>query len=111
MVCCSMASWIEVRSWSFILSNSSMRHVPLSASTKAPPSRVHSEVMRVSTDTSRETDRAGTLSGCEDGPMGCLLDVLEHLGLGRTRITEQEDVDISSDVVRGPDLGHPAEQG
>jgi hypothetical protein len=32
-------------SWSFILSNSSMRHMPRSASTSAPPSRVHSRVM------------------------------------------------------------------
>jgi hypothetical protein len=28
MVCCSMASWIEVRSESFILSNSSIRQTP-----------------------------------------------------------------------------------
>jgi len=42
--CCSIASWIDVRSASFILSNSSMRQTPLSASTKAPPSRVHSRV-------------------------------------------------------------------
>eukprot|EP01139_Manchomonas_bermudensis_P009913 Amastigsp_a339685_11.p3 type:complete len:141 gc:universal Amastigsp_a339685_11:833-1255(+) len=44
MVCCSMASWIETRSWSLILSNSSMRQHPWSASTSAPPSRVHSFV-------------------------------------------------------------------
>mmetsp|Transcript_54617 Transcript_54617/g.119137 ORF Transcript_54617/g.119137 Transcript_54617/m.119137 type:complete len:232 (-) Transcript_54617:1589-2284(-) len=44
MVCCSMASWIDVRSLSFILSNSSMRQTPLSASTSAPPSRTHSRV-------------------------------------------------------------------
>jgi len=42
--CCSIASWIEVLSWSFILSNSSMAHKPLSARTSAPPSRVHSFV-------------------------------------------------------------------
>ena len=45
MDCCSMASWMEVRSESFILSNSSMRHTPRSASTSAPPSSVHSPVM------------------------------------------------------------------
>jgi hypothetical protein len=28
MDCCSMASWMETRSWSFILSNSSMRQRP-----------------------------------------------------------------------------------
>ena len=42
--CYSMASWIEVLSWSFILSNSSIRQIPLSANTKAPPSKVHSLV-------------------------------------------------------------------
>lgn len=39
------ASWMEVRSASFILSNSSMRHMPRSASTSAPPSSVHSFVI------------------------------------------------------------------
>ena len=38
----SMASCIDVLSWSFILSNSSIRQIPLSARTKAPPSNVHS---------------------------------------------------------------------
>ena len=42
--CCSIASWIDVRSASFILSNSSIRQTPLSASTSAPPSSVHSRV-------------------------------------------------------------------
>jgi len=65
MLCCSMASWMDVRSWSFILSNcarggvgggggwgvrtgvpppssdgartSSIMHTPRSASTSAPP--------------------------------------------------------------------------
>eukprot|EP00972_Heterocapsa_arctica_P016792 2478321-Heterocapsa_arctica.AAC.1 len=37
MDCCSMASCNDVRSWSFILSNSSMRHMPSSAKTMAPP--------------------------------------------------------------------------
>ena len=40
-----MASWIDVLSYSFILSNSSIKHIPLSASTSAPPSRVHSLVI------------------------------------------------------------------
>ena len=44
MVCCSMASWMEVRSESFILSNSSIRQTPLSAKTRAPASSVHSRV-------------------------------------------------------------------
>lgn len=39
MVCCSMTSWIAVLSDSSILSNSSMQQIPLSANTKAPPSR------------------------------------------------------------------------
>lgn len=42
--CCSIASWIEVLSWSFILSNSSIKQIPLSAKTSAPPSKVHSLV-------------------------------------------------------------------
>jgi hypothetical protein len=42
---CSMASWILVLSLSFILSNSSIKQIPLSASTRAPPSRVHSPVI------------------------------------------------------------------
>ena len=44
MLCCSIASWMDTRSLSFILSNSSIRHTPRSASTSAPPSSVHSRV-------------------------------------------------------------------
>lgn len=44
MLCCSMASCIDTRSRSLILSNSSMRQMPSSARTKAPPSSVHSPV-------------------------------------------------------------------
>lgn len=44
MVCCSMTSWMAVRSASAILSNSSMQQMPRSARTKAPPSRVISPV-------------------------------------------------------------------
>lgn len=44
MVCCSITSWMAVRSASAILSNSSMQHTPRSARTKAPPSRVISPV-------------------------------------------------------------------
>mmetsp|Transcript_29921 Transcript_29921/g.85489 ORF Transcript_29921/g.85489 Transcript_29921/m.85489 type:complete len:237 (-) Transcript_29921:620-1330(-) len=40
MVCCSIASWIATRSFSSILSNSSMHTMPPSASTMAPPSRL-----------------------------------------------------------------------
>ena len=36
ILCCYMASWMDVRSCSFILSNSSIRQIPLSARTKAP---------------------------------------------------------------------------
>ena len=51
MDCCSMASWMLVRSASFILSNSSMQHTPWSASTSAPPSNTHSRVsMSLCTD-------------------------------------------------------------
>lgn len=38
----SIASWIDVQSASFILSNSSIRHIPVSARTNAPPSKHHS---------------------------------------------------------------------
>ena len=44
MDCCSIASWMLTRSWSFILSNSSIRHTPRSANTNAPPSNTHSRV-------------------------------------------------------------------
>lgn len=44
MVCCSITSWIAVRSASAILSNSSMQQTPRSASTSAPPSNVISPV-------------------------------------------------------------------
>lgn len=38
MVCCSITSWMAVRSDSSILSNSSIQQIPLSANTSAPPS-------------------------------------------------------------------------
>lgn len=38
-VCCSITSWIAVRSYSLILSNSSIQHTPMSASTRAPAYR------------------------------------------------------------------------
>ena len=44
IVCCSMTSWIAVRSPSSILSNSSIQQMPLSASTRAPPSSTISSV-------------------------------------------------------------------
>jgi len=40
IVCCSMTSWMAVRSDSSILSNSSIQQIPLSASTRAPPSEL-----------------------------------------------------------------------
>ena len=40
----SMTSWILVLSLSSILSNSSIQHIPVSANTNAPPSKVHSLV-------------------------------------------------------------------
>lgn len=43
-VCCSMTSWIAVRSLSSILSNSSIQQIPLSARTNAPPSKIISPV-------------------------------------------------------------------
>ena len=41
----SIASCIDVLSESFILSNSSIKHIPESASTNAPPSKHHSWVI------------------------------------------------------------------
>jgi len=42
----SIASWIDVLSCSFILSNSSIKQIPLSANTNAPPSKDHSFVLK-----------------------------------------------------------------
>jgi hypothetical protein len=36
----------------------------------------------------RQTNRGGALAGCEDGPVGGLLDVLEELRLGRSRVSQ-----------------------
>ena len=44
IVCCSMASCMATESLSYILSNSSMQQIPLSASIRAPASRVKSPV-------------------------------------------------------------------
>mmetsp|Transcript_18826 Transcript_18826/g.64108 ORF Transcript_18826/g.64108 Transcript_18826/m.64108 type:complete len:342 (-) Transcript_18826:199-1224(-) len=44
IVCCSITSWMEVRSVSSILSNSSMQQMPMSAITSAPPSSTISPV-------------------------------------------------------------------
>jgi len=35
-VCCSITSWMAVLSYSYILSNSSIQHIPISANTNAP---------------------------------------------------------------------------
>jgi hypothetical protein len=42
IVYCSIASWIAIRSYEFILSNSSIQTMPPSASTMAPPSIANS---------------------------------------------------------------------
>lgn len=42
--CCTAVPAVAPPTWSFILSNSSIRQTPLSASTRAPPSSVHSLV-------------------------------------------------------------------
>ena len=39
-VCCSITSWIHARSYSVILSNSSIQQIPISAKTNAPASRL-----------------------------------------------------------------------
>ena len=43
-VYCSMTSWMLVLSRSSILSNSSIQQIPVSANTKAPPSKTNSPV-------------------------------------------------------------------
>jgi hypothetical protein len=43
-VCYSMTSWMFVLSLSSILSNSSIQQIPVSAKTKAPPSKTSSPV-------------------------------------------------------------------
>ena len=86
--CCSIASWMLVRSASFILSNSSIRQTPLSASTSAPPSSVHSRVTEsLWTDAVRPT--AGALTGGVHGAGRGLLDVLEELRLGGAGVAQQ----------------------
>ena len=45
IVYCSITSWIFVLSLSSILSNSSMQQIPVSARTKAPPSKTTSPVV------------------------------------------------------------------
>ncbi|KAJ6443533.1 hypothetical protein O9K51_04712 [Purpureocillium lavendulum] len=54
---------------------------------------------RVATDASRQTDGTGALARGEDGTVRRLLDVLEHLGLGRAGVAEQQDVDVAAHVV------------
>jgi hypothetical protein len=51
---------------------------------------------RISPDTSSETDSRGTLTSGEDSTVGCVFNVFEHLGLRSTRVTEKEDIDITS---------------
>jgi len=52
------------------------------------------------------------LSGGEYGSVGGLLDVLEELGLGGTRISEQEHIDVASKPVLALDvLWLPSKQG
>lgn len=41
----SIASWIDVLSYSLILSNSSIKQIPVSANTKAPASKHHSPLI------------------------------------------------------------------
>jgi hypothetical protein len=88
IVCCSITSWILVRSYghhetdtgkdmwqdhhhtdSSILSNSSMQHTPMSASTSAPPSRTISFVngSRV-TEAVKPTPELPRPENCDENP-------------------------------------------
>lgn len=63
-------------------------------------------------DAGRQTDRTGTLSSCKDRAVRSLFDVLEHLRLGGTGVSEKEDVDVATNAVLAVDvLGHSSEKG
>eukprot|EP00960_Hanusia_phi_P052506 761500-Hanusia_phi.AAC.2 len=67
---------------------------------------------RIAVDSGRQTDSARSLARGEDRAGHALLHVLEELGLGGTRIAEEEDVDVSADPVLARDvLRLPSEHG
>jgi hypothetical protein len=48
-------------------------------------------------NTGSETDGRGSLASGENSSVGVFLDVFEDLGFCCTRITEEENVDVSTD--------------
>ena len=59
----------------------------------------------------RQTDCGRTLTGREDGSVRGLLDVLEELRLGRTWVSQEENVDVPSEAKLAVDvLGNAAEE-
>ncbi len=50
-------------------------------------------------DTCCETDSRSSLTSCIDTPVEGLLDALEELGLGSSRVSDHEDIDIPSNLV------------
>ena len=127
MLCCSIASWIEVLHRSADQERGAIRR-------NAPVCVVHlvklvdeahtlvrqherAALQRplaghwVTAHTGCETDCRGALPGGKHRTGGGLFHVLEELGLGRTRVTQQEHVNVATDAVLAPDiLGHAAEQ-
>lgn len=60
----------------------------------------------------RQTDGTCALARRKHGAVRRLLDILEHLRLGRTRVTEQKHVDVATDAMLPVDvLGHAAKEG
>ena len=63
-------------------------------------------------DTCSQTHCRCSLTSCVNRPEKNLLDALEELGFGDARISEQQDVDISSDAMRALDYSfHASEHG
>lgn len=59
---------------------------------------------RILSDRRRKTNGRCTLTSCEHTTVCRLFDILEKLGLGRSRVTEHKDVDISTDTMFAFDI-------
>ena len=77
-----------------------MRHTPLSASTRAPASRVHGLFGDGATlDIGSETHGRGPLTSGKDGPRSNLLHILKELGFGCAWISTEQHVDVTTKLV------------
>jgi hypothetical protein len=54
---------------------------------------------RIFSDTRSQTDSTRTLACGEHSSMGSLLDVFQKLGFGRSGVSKEKDVDVSTDPV------------